>query len=110
MRDSTCTCPIRPNMTKREIYDEIIIPEKYCTSLKQASFKGWQCSNLHRELDRAIADERYLTQKKRKLIREGLTPHEAKTVLSTSKARSKVINGIPTLRENGITLEDLWKM
>ena len=60
---ANCRCwdlGLRPNMTYDELIEEIVRPEKYCTSIKERGGKvgivGWICPTLDQELRRADAD------------------------------------------------------
>lgn len=66
-----CTCPIRPNMTKRELIDEIYAPGLNCCH------PHYSCPTLDKELRAAEKREFSRDQQRKQLIKKGFTPAEA---------------------------------
>lgn len=72
MSEQHCTCPIRPNMSKQELLDEIYIPQKNCCHPHHI------CRHLDREMRRAEKEASWKKYQSKKLKRAGFTDEDIK--------------------------------
>lgn len=75
-----CTCPIRPDMTYRDLIEEIYIPELFCTA-----DQGYICPELAKALETARIDKRAKDYRKKQLVSQGHSPAKAEKLVSKKK-------------------------
>lgn len=76
-----CGCPIRENMTKEELIEEVYRSKKMCSHSK------WICSNADKEMRRAMRDMDSRKYRIKKLRDEGLSKEEAEQRVSARRSK-----------------------
>lgn len=95
MSSDECTCSLRPDMSYDELVDEILIPEKYCTSLKMSG-KGWICENFQKALEAARVKSRYQSQSKKAAKQRKI--QKAKQLAAAGLPKDKIIEQLKAMK------------